>query len=226
MKKYVSWRRVSTQRQGMSGLGLEAQSNIISHFTQDGELICDYSETFTGKDLRGCAELQKAIAHAKRENAILVIAKTDRFRSLKEALEILDTMGDGNIMFCDLPNSDRFTLTLMFAISEREALITSIRTKQALQAKKDRGFKLGRPENLDNKSREKGSLANAMKAAEDLNNKRAASLSIELRNQGLTLQNIADKLNESGFSTANGFSWQPTSVMRNIKRFKINSINI
>ena len=129
-------------------------------------------------------------------------------------------MGDGNIMFCDLPNSDRFTLTLMFAISEREALITSIRTKQALQAKKDRGFKLGRPENLDNKSREKGSLANAMKAAEDLNNKRAASLSIELRNQGLTLQNIADKLNESGFSTANGFSWQPTSVMRNIKRFK------
>ena len=144
-KKYISWRRVSTFKQGRSGLGLEAQKEIIRYFIErdGGEWVADYEECYTGKELSECTELRKAIEHAKRIDGILVIAKTDRFRNTIEALQIYDEMGDGHIMFCDLPTTEKFTLTLFFALAEREALLVSIRTKQALKALKDRGVKLG-----------------------------------------------------------------------------------
>ena len=145
MKKFVSWRRVSTKRQGASGLGLDAQKEIIRYFIErdGGDWIADYEECYTGTDLSGCAELKKAMDFARENNAVLIIAKTDRFRNTIEALQEYDRMGDGNIMFCDLPHTDKFTLTLFFALAEREALIVSIRTKQALDAKKARGEKTG-----------------------------------------------------------------------------------
>ena len=144
-KKYVSWRRVSTKKQGGSGLGLAAQKEIIRYFIEreGGEWVADFEECYTGTDLNGCTELKKAIALAKDNDAVLIIAKTDRFRNTIEALQVYDDMGDGNIMFCDLPHTDKFTLTLFFALAEREALIVSIRTKQALAAKKARGEALG-----------------------------------------------------------------------------------
>jgi DNA invertase Pin-like site-specific DNA recombinase len=144
-KKYVSWRRVSTKKQGGSGLGLESQKEIIRYFIarDGGDWIADYEECYTGTDLSGCAELKKAMDFARENNAVLIIAKTDRFRNTIEALQVYDRMGDGNIMFCDLPHTDKFTLTLFFALAEREALIVSIRTKQALDAKKARGEKTG-----------------------------------------------------------------------------------
>lgn len=143
--KYVSWRRVSTKRQGASGLGLAAQKEIIRYFVEreNGDWIADYEECYTGTDLDGCVELRKAMAKAKQENAVLIIAKTDRFRNTIEALQVYEEMGEGNLMFCDLPHTDKFTLTLFFALAEREALIVSIRTKQALDAKKARGEKTG-----------------------------------------------------------------------------------
>lgn len=144
-KKFISWRRVSTFRQSKSGLGLEAQKEIIRYFIEreNGKWLADYSECYTGTDLEGCVALRKAMNHAKRENAILIIAKTDRFRNTIEALQVYENMGEGNIMFCDLPHTDKFTLTLFFALAEREALIVSIRTKQALAVKKAQGTKLG-----------------------------------------------------------------------------------
>lgn len=145
-KQFISWRRVSTFKQNRSGLGLEAQKEIIRYFVErdNGELVADYSECYTGKELSGCKELRKAMQHAKNIGAVLVIAKSDRFRNCQEALGILDEMGEGHIEFCDLPHSDRFTLTLFWALAEREALITSIRTKQALAVKKSQGCRLGR----------------------------------------------------------------------------------
>lgn len=144
-KKYVSWRRVSTKKQGKSGLGLEAQKEIIRYFIEreNGDWIADYEECYTGTELSGCVELRKAMERAKKDGAILIIAKSDRFRNTIEALQVYEEMGDGNIMFCDLPHTDKFTLTLFFALAEREALIVSIRTKQALAAKKSRGEALG-----------------------------------------------------------------------------------
>lgn len=160
-KKFISWRRVSTFRQSKSGLGLEAQKEIIRYFIErdKGKWIADYSECYTGTELCGCVELRKAMEHAKKENAILVIAKSDRFRNCQEALGILDEMGEGHLEFCDLPHSDRFTLTLFWALAEREALITSIRTKQALAAKKERGEATGGAaikwrESFNNKSKQ------------------------------------------------------------------------
>ena len=145
MNKFISWRRVSTKTQGRSGLGLDAQKDIISYFVKNegGELIADFCEVYTGKDLNGCTELRKAIKSVKETGAKLVIAKTDRFRNTLEALQILEEVGENNIMFCDLPHTDKFTLTLFFAIAEREALLISIRTKQALKAKKERDGQTG-----------------------------------------------------------------------------------
>lgn len=150
MKKFVAWRRVSTKQQGASGLGLAAQKQIIEYFVQaeGGELVADYSDVYTGKDLEGCTELKKAMARCREEGATLIIAKSDRFRNTVEALGIYDQM-EGNIFFCDLPKTDKFTLTLFFALAEREALLVSIRTKQALAAKKAGGVKLGRPKGCD-----------------------------------------------------------------------------
>lgn len=77
MKKFVSWRRVSTKRQGSSGLGLEAQKEIIRYFIEreGGEWVADFEECYTGTDLNGCTELKKAIALAKDNDAVLIIAK-------------------------------------------------------------------------------------------------------------------------------------------------------
>lgn len=145
MKKFISWRRVSTKKQFGSKLGLEAQQDIISYFIEreGGTLIADYVEAYTGTELSGCAELRKAINHCKTEDAVLIIAKSDRFRNTREALDIYEEMGEGKIMFCDLPQTDKFTLTLFFALAERESLIVRIRTKQALDAKRKRGEAMG-----------------------------------------------------------------------------------
>ena len=137
-KKFVSWRRVSTQKQGKSGLGLEAQLAIIKYFVSEakGELVADYYETYTGKNLHGCTELQKAMECAKKNNATLVIAKSDRFRNLAQALEVYSEM-NGMIYFCDVPQAEdaatyKFMLSLSWALGEREAAITALRTRQSL----------------------------------------------------------------------------------------------
>lgn len=138
-RKFVSWRRVSTFKQGRNGLGMAAQKDIIEGFIsfEGGELVADYEEVYTGTELECCTELAKAMQHAKEENATLIIAKTDRFRETKEALQIYDDM-KGNVYFCDCPTQDKFTLTLMFAIAEREAMLIGMRTKAALAAKRKR----------------------------------------------------------------------------------------
>lgn len=145
VKKFISWRRVSTAKQRGSHLGLEAQKSIIDFFIEreKGELIADYEECHSGTDLAGCTELKKAKAHCKRTGATLIIAKTDRCRDTIEALQLYEEM-NGHIYFCDLPHTDKFTLTLFFSLAEREAMIVSLRTKQALAALKARGdVKLG-----------------------------------------------------------------------------------
>lgn len=143
-KKYVAYYRVSTERQGRSGLGLQAQKLIIQHYTADGEIMQEYKEVYTGKDLAGCTELRKAIEYCKDNHCVLIMAKSDRFRNVKEALQILDELGEGNLICCDIPGADRFTFTIFFAIAEREAFNCSIRTKAALKVSASRGTLFGR----------------------------------------------------------------------------------
>lgn len=217
MKKFVSWRRVSTKKQGKSTLGLEAQRDIINHFVnvENGELIADFCEVYTGKDLNGCFELRKAIEFAKENDAILVIAKTDRFRNTIEALQIYDEMGEGKIYFCDIPHTDKFTLTLFFALAEREAMLVSIRTKAALAVQKRKieqegGFisksgnwctSLGG--NIDGQS--KGGKVNGEKQRKAAMENSTNRIIAELLRDCVTPQDVdevVDKLNAMGLKTA------------------------
>lgn len=236
MKKFVSWRRVSTKEQGRSGLGLEAQKDIIEYFvkSEGGELINDFAEVYTGKHLDKCVELKRAIEFSKENNAILIIAKTDRFRSTIEALQIYDEMGEGNIYFCDLPHTDKFTLTLFFAIAEREALQISIRTKAALgvlqkKIEQEGGFysksgnwctSLGGTTT----GQAKGGQANGEKrrkeASENPTNRIIAAMTKNITNSS-ELDSIVIKLNEMGVRTSSGLEFNRnrlSALMSKIKK--------
>lgn len=216
-KKFVAWRRVSTAKQGVSGLGLQAQSDIISYFVslEKGELIADFHEVFTGKDLAGCVELRKAMACAKENGAVLIIAKTDRFRNTSEALKIYEEMGDGNIYFCDLPHTDKFTLTLFFALAEREAKITSIRTRQALRAKKEQGHKLGNAKGVDlSRANEASARARRERAKADPGNRMMWEWFCESSERSgggapstAEFARLADRFNRMGLRTSTGLEF-------------------
>lgn len=225
-KKFVSWRRCSTQKQGKSGLGLEAQMSIINYFVDEaqGELIADFHEVYTGKNLHGCIELQKAMECAKKNNAILVVAKSDRFRNLEQALEVYRLM-DGCIYFCDVPMAEnaatyKFMLSLSWSLAEREAAITALRTKQALQAKRDRGEKLGNPNATITNSMRANSISNRRKDAQlNENNRKAYKLASLLIAQGKTISEVSRELNENGYKTPNGKMWQAIQVKRLIRLY-------
>lgn len=226
-RKFVSWRRVSTQKQGKSGLGLEAQLSIIKYFVGEakGELIADYYETYTGKNLHGCIELQKAMEFAKKNDAILVIAKSDRFRNLEQALEVYRLM-DGNIYFCDVPMAEdaatyKFMLSLGWSLAEREAAITSLRTKQALQAKRDRGERVGNPNaTISNEMRANSIATRRTDAQLNENNRKAYKLASLLLEQDKTYTEISRELNENGYKTPSGKQWKTVQVQRLIALYR------
>ena len=226
-RKFVSWRRCSTQKQGKSGLGLEAQLSIINYFVNEaqGELIADFHEVYTGKNLHGCVELQKAMKCAKKHNATLVVAKTDRFRNLEQALEVYRLM-DGSIYFCDVPMAEdaatyKFMLSLSWSLAEREAAITSLRTKQALQAKRDRGEAIGNPNAIISATMRANSIASRRKDAQlNDNNRKAYKLASLLVAQGKTITEVSRELNENGYKTPTGKQWQTVQVQRLMALYK------
>ena len=220
-KKFVSWRRVSTQKQGRSGLGLEAQETIIKYFVNEaqGKLIADFHEVYTGKNLHGCVELQKAMECAKKNNATLVVAKSDRFRNLEQALEVYRLM-DGSIYFCDVPIAEdaatyKFMLSLSWSLAEREAAITSLRTRQALAAKRARGESIGNPNAKITNEMISNSVASRRKDAQlNENNRKAYKLASLLMAQGKTVTEVSRELNENGYKTSTGKMWQTIQVQR------------
>ena len=143
-RPYVLWRRVSTEHQGESGLGLEAQLTIAKTFMRKDPAEM-FTDVFSGTKLRQCKSLQSAIKYCKDNDCVLVIAKSDRFRCVQDALEVMDAIGERNLIFCDLPTTDRFVLTIMWAMWERQAIMGRINTKIALaerkrQIEEDGGF--------------------------------------------------------------------------------------
>lgn len=134
-RSYVLWRRVSTKQQGDSELGLRAQIAIAEYFMHS-EAKKVFTDVYTGTKLSECKNLWKAIKYCKENGYLLVIAKTDRFRNVAEALNVLDKIGEGNLVFCDLPTTDRTVLTIVFALWERQAIQGRINTKIALEERK------------------------------------------------------------------------------------------
>lgn len=143
-RPYVLYRRVSTEGQGNSGLGLEAQEAIaLANMQRD--YVQMFTDVYSGTKLKECKALWEAIDLCKKNDYLLVVPSYDRFRNVQEALEVVDCIGERNILFCDLPSSDRFVLTIMFAVAEKQAAMIKLKTQLALderkkQIERDGGF--------------------------------------------------------------------------------------
>lgn len=219
MTDYVAYARVSTAKQGRSGLGLEAQEAAIRAYLKptDRLLTPIYVEVESGKRTDR-PELEKALRHAKLTGATLLVAKLDRLsRDVKFLLTLVDSGVD--VLFCDLPQlpagpMGRFMLTQMAAIAELEVGMISQRTKAALQAAKERGQKLGgfRGVKVDPSL---GRAARTAKAQEFNSRVREALTAIrETRGDDLSLGEMARELNNRAIRTSRGGQWTPTQVAR------------
>lgn len=199
--KYVAYLRVSTRRQGVSGLGLESQRQAVAPYAP----VAEYVEVESGKRAAR-PELVKAIARARKEKAVLVVAKIDRLaRNAHFLLGILESGVD--VLFCDLPElppgpMGKFFLTMMAAVAELEGGMISDRTKAALAQAKARGVVLGR--------------AGKDLAAANRNRADAAARALEKDIQDLTGTYVekAEALNRKGVKTPGNGAWHPETVRR------------
>jgi len=176
-RPYVLWRRVSTKKQGESGLGLEAQVEIAKNFMRRDPVEM-FTDVVSGTDLRGCKNLKKAIEYCKENGCVLVIAKTDRWRNTEEALWLLREIGEGNLIFCDLPECNRYMLVNLVEMWTRQAEMIRFNTTKALEVRqgqidRDGGFMsrsgnwcthLGNAKGTDTS---KASAASAKKSADE-----------------------------------------------------------
>jgi len=219
--RWVSYLRVSTGRQGRSGLGLEAQRKAVDDFLNvgDGKVVKEFVEVESGKKVDRPI-LADAIKACRLYVAKLVIAKIDRLSRDAHFLLGLEKAGI-DFVAADMPNANRLTVGIMAMIAEEERRMISRRTKDALAAAKRRGVKLGGyrvGSKLTAKARKAGQEANARVAAE-----RAAYVSpviAELQAAGAaSLRAIAAGLNDRGVLTARGIGdWSATQVLRILAR--------
>jgi DNA invertase Pin-like site-specific DNA recombinase len=214
MTKYVAYYRVSTKKQGESGLGLEAQRAAVASFTNncDNCIVAEFTEIETGTNKKSRPAFEQAKAAAMKAGAVLLIAKLDR---LARNVNFISGLMESRVAFkaCDMPEADNFTIHIFAALAEREAKMISDRTRAALEAKR---AKVGewRKSGLTDTARAAGTVAMKEKAANNQNNRRAAGYIQTLRNSGQTLQEIADTLNEQGFTTAKGKAFSRVQVSR------------
>lgn len=211
MKKYIAYYRVSTKQQGASGLGLDAQRNAVHSFTKcDTCIVAEYTEVESGKNDQRI-QLVAAIAHAKSIGATLVIAKLDR---LSRNAGFIFALRDSGVDFvcADMPDANTLTIGIFASLSQHEREIISQRTKVALQAKKAQGFKLGSPQNLTQEARTKGAAVRREQAQS--HNQQASEMAILLREKGLSMREIAERLNTLGFRTRTGKSFYVSAVSR------------
>jgi DNA invertase Pin-like site-specific DNA recombinase len=214
---FVSYLRVSTARQGRSGLGLEAQRHAVNEFLNGGQwtLVSEHVEVESGRH-NARPELQRALAACRLRGATLVVAKLDR---LSRNAAFLLTLRDSNVEFiaADLPGATRLTVGILAMVAEQEAEAISSRTKAALAAAKRRGVVLGNPAHLDQRARLLGTKASA-RARTARASQRAMDLAPtirELRDGGAqSLRQLASGLNARGLATSRGCEWTSIQVSR------------
>ncbi|OUJ67869.1 recombinase family protein [Hymenobacter crusticola] len=212
-KFYTPYYRVSTQKQGQSGLGLEAQRTAVRTFVADpSQLLSEFVEIESGKKNQR-PQLLAAIAEARRTGSTLLIAKLDR---LSRNAGFIFALRDSGVDFvcCDMPDANTLTVGLFAVIAQHERETISKRTKDALHAKKARGAKLGSPQNFTAAVIVQGQATMQRNARQHPANQQAAQLAELLRDTGHTLWQIAHKLNASGYRTRRGNMFQATTVQR------------
>jgi DNA invertase Pin-like site-specific DNA recombinase len=229
----IAYYRVSTKKQGDSGLGLDGQRAAVDAYVRQtgATLKASYVEVESGK-LADRPELAKALAHARRSKATLVVAKLDRLaRNVEFLAKVMNSAVD--FVACDNPAANRLTLHILAAVAEAEAKAISDRTRAALQAAKARGTLLGsaRPGHWDGREdRRLAGLEKARKVAIKVRQQKAAESyadlaprMAELRKDGATLQAIANELNNEGHTTRRGKAWNQTQVSRILDRMEVTS---
>ena len=211
-KSFIAYYRVSTQRQGVSGLGLEAQRSSVLSYINGRTLLGEYKDIESGKcDLR--PQLLKAIQKSKENNSILVIAKLDR---LSRSLSFINLLQKEKVKFvcCDIPDANELTINIFGSLAQWEREKISTRVIEALTELKKRGVKLGNPDNFNNESRKLGSKKMIEKAKMNSNNIKAKKVIHLLHKNGMTLREITNELNNSGFQTSKGLAFHPEQVRR------------
>jgi DNA invertase Pin-like site-specific DNA recombinase len=216
MKRYVIYLRVSSQDQGRSGLGLEAQQRdvdlFLSHYEEKPyEIIHTFIEIQSGRD-DSRPQLEQAIKLAKQQHAVLVVSKLDRLS--RRVSFVAKLMEDRHLEFkvAQMPHADKFQLHIYACLAEQERDFISQRTKAALEIAKARGKQLGAPKiHLRN-------LAEARSKRADAAAQRVASVIKPLRQQGKPLREICIALNKAGLKTERGKDFHPSLVSRMLKR--------
>lgn len=214
--KFVTYLRVSTRKQGESGLGLDAQRKAVSDYLNGGTwAVCgEFVEIESGKSDVNRPQLQRAIAACRLYGAKLLIAKFDRLSRDAHFLLGLEKAGI-EFVAADNPHANRLTVGIMALVADEERRAISARTKAALAAAKARGVKLGgnRGAVLTTEAKAKGVRVRVAKA-----NDRATDLLpviADIRAAGArSLRQIADVLNERGIPTAKGGRWSAVQVSR------------
>jgi DNA invertase Pin-like site-specific DNA recombinase len=217
--RYVAYYRVSTAKQGASGLGLEAQQASVKAYLNGGEwsLIAEFTEVESGTR-KGSAkrpQLKAALALCKAEKATLLIAKMDR---LYRNVAAMATFMESGIEWvaCDNPHLNKFTAHILAAVAEHEAVMISERTTAALKAAKARGVKLGCPNPMAGNS----VAVPILKADADEFARKVMPIVRDLQYQGYTtLRDIAAGLENRGITTRHGNAkWNPSQVSNLLKR--------
>lgn len=226
-KNYVAYLRQSTVKQEISGLGVEAQREIIQNYLKDRKTIAEYIETESGRKSNR-PKLTEALELCRKTNSVLIVAKLDRLsRNVAFTSKLLES--DVEIVFCDFPEANKLVLHIISSIAEYEAGLISQRTKQSLKAKKARGYKLGKSENLLNKLEQavkNSNKTNHQKALDNPNNKRAIALLKNLVKEDRSLSEMARILNSEGFVTAMGKEFRASQVSILLKRYNLKRIEI
>jgi len=221
--RFVAYYRVSTERQGKSGLGLDAQRAAVDKYVAGagGVVAAEFEEVESGKR-NDRPQLAAALAACRARRAALVIAKLDRLaRNARFLLHVVEGTGEAGVVFCDLPQVPpgpvgKFLLTQMAAVAELEAGLTSQRTRAALAAAKARGTVLGNPR-LRTGRPDQARAAAAVKSAQA--RARAADvlpyLEAARRAGARTLRELAEALTNRGVLTPTSKGiWRPEQVRR------------
>jgi DNA invertase Pin-like site-specific DNA recombinase len=202
--------RVSTDRQGRSGLGLEAQQAVVRSYLGIEAPIAEFTEVETGKR-NDRPQLDQALALCRKRKARLVIAKLDR---LSRNLAFIAALMDANVEFVavDNPHATRLTLHILAAVAEHEREMIADRTKAALGAAKARGVRLG--------SHGADHLAPANHAAAMERARKLAPVLLELQAAGMSARQMAAELMARRVPTMNGGKWHSQTVLRAINRIE------
>lgn len=217
--RYVSYYRVSTQRQGRSGLGLEAQQETVRDYLarHSGVELASFTEIESGKR-NDRPQLEAALQRCRQTGATLLVAKLDR---LSRNAAFLMNLRDSGVKFeaLDIPGANSMTVGVLALVAQHEAEAISDRTRRALAARRARGQSLGTPRDLSAHQRGASTLGNATNSSKARDRARliAPEITKAVESGRTSLRTIAAYLNERSITTPRGKDWTATAV-RNARR--------